>query len=152
MPGSWSSGIGRQGTVKHLLCAGVMCVTVFIVLIGSSPAGDTADCDIQRASCTKSLQSAQITLDIQPKPVKAMQDLAFRVTISGLNPEADPTIDLGMPGMKMGPNRVTLKPITPGVYEGAGVIVRCPSGRRIWYARVSVPGLGQVDFTFDVVY
>jgi len=131
---------------------GGMCAALFIVLAGSGFAGDSVDCDIQNGSCIKPLQSAQVTLDIYPKPVKAMQDLTFRITVTGSTPGADPYIDLGMPGMNMGPNRVALKAVDTGVYEGAGVIVRCPSGRRIWYARVSVPGLGQVDFTFDVVY
>jgi hypothetical protein len=93
-----------------------------------------------------------ITLDIQPKPVKAMQDLIFRLTIQGKAPTSHPYIDLGMPGMNMGPNQVKLEPVGAGVYEGTGVIVRCPSGRRIWRARITVPEIGEVSFTFDVVY
>ena len=36
--------------------------------------------------------------------------------------------------------------------KGQGVIVRCPSGKRIWRATVTLPSIGNVDFTFDVVY
>jgi hypothetical protein len=89
---------------------------------------------------------------MSPKPVKAMKDITFRVKITGKTPTSNPYIDLGMPGMKMGPNRVSLKQMGQGLYEGTGIIVRCPSGRRTWNARVTVPTLGAVEFVFDVLY
>jgi hypothetical protein len=110
------------------------------------------DCAIQSRPCTKSLANGTITLDITPKPVRAMRDLTFTVALSGLTPTADPFIDLGMPGMVMGPNRVALRPAGDGTYHGTGVIVRCPSGRRTWKATVTIPGKGAVEFIFDVVY
>ncbi|MEK6194555.1 MAG: hypothetical protein N2F24_10070, partial [Deltaproteobacteria bacterium] len=85
-------------------------------------------------------------------PVKAMQDLVFKVSITGASPTEPPHIDLGMPAMKMGPNRVVLKLTGPGTYEGSGVIVRCPSGKRTWFANVIVPESGEVKFIFDVIY
>ena len=83
-----------------------------------------------------------------------MQDLAFKVTLDGqLPPDAKlPYIDLGMPGMNMGPNRVKLKFTGKATYEGRGVIVKCPSGRRTWRATITVPGFGHADFIFDVIY
>ncbi len=60
--------------------------------------------------------------------------------------------DLGMPGMDMGPNQVDLKPTGNGVFKGQGIIVRCPSGRRTWSAKVTLPGCGMVEFIFDVIY
>jgi hypothetical protein len=57
-----------------------------------------------------------------------------------------------MPGMKMGPNRVLLKLTDQGFYEGKGVIVRCPSGRRTWFANINIPESGEVKFIFDVIY
>jgi hypothetical protein len=57
-----------------------------------------------------------------------------------------------MPGMKMGPNRIQLKSAGNDTYEGRGVIVKCPSGRRTWRATVTVPDFGQTDFVFDVIY
>lgn len=57
-----------------------------------------------------------------------------------------------MPAMKMGPNRVVLKPAAQGNYEGQGVIVRCKSGRRTWFGNVIIPETGEVKFVFDVVY
>jgi hypothetical protein len=93
-----------------------------------------------------------VTLDVLPKPVKAMTDLKFQVRVSGEKKGAAPFIDLGMPGMDMGPNRIELRPARDNVYEGQGVIVRCPSGRRTWKATVTLPEVGKVEFVFDVIY
>ena len=112
----------------------------------------TINCDIQNGPCTQSLSATTVTFDIHPKPVKAMENLVFRLMFSGKVPSALPQIDLGMPGMKMGPNQIEMKATGQNVYEGTGVIVRCPSGKRIWKATVNAPGIGQAEFIFDVVY
>ena len=109
-------------------------------------------CDIHQTACTNSLSDCTVTLDIEPKPVKAMVDLTFEVILSGKNPTENPYIDLGMPGMDMGPNRVTLHPAENNRYKGKGIIVRCPSGRRTWKASVTIPDVGTTEFIFDVVY
>jgi hypothetical protein len=62
------------------------------------------------------------------------------------------TIDLGMPGMFMGNNVVTLRRQASGLYRGTGIIPRCLSGRRLWKAAVNAPGVGKVEYVFDVVY
>jgi len=54
--------------------------------------------------------------------------------------------------MKMGPNRVRLKPSGKGAHIGKGVIVRCPSGKRVWYSRITVPDRGTMEFVFYVIY
>ena len=110
------------------------------------------NCDIQRQACTREVSGVELTLDIYPKPVKAMKYLVFQVRLSGAVPSGPPYIDLGMPGMDMGPNRVPLKAVQPGIYEGRGVIVRCPSGHTLWRATVTIPGSVATDFVFDVVY
>ena len=137
----------------------VLLSTLFLLTAaGPISAGDKyqemINCDLHRGACTQNLAGAAITLAVTPRPVKAMQDLLFQVRLSGKRPEVTqlPYIDLGMPGMNMGPNRVLLKSAGNAVYEGRGVIVRCPSGRRTWQATVTVPNLGQTDFIFDVIY
>jgi hypothetical protein len=110
------------------------------------------NCDAHNGICTQSSGDLSVSLEISPRPVKAMQDLVFRVTLKGTVPASHPHIDLGMPAMKMGPNQVVLKPIGPGTYEGTGVIVRCKSGKRTWFANVVVPDAGEVKFIFDVIY
>jgi hypothetical protein len=54
--------------------------------------------------------------------------------------------------MQMGPNRVRLISVGDHAYEGRGVIIKCPSGRKIWQATVTIPEAGQTDFIFNVIY
>jgi hypothetical protein len=81
-----------------------------------------------------------------------MHDLTFTLTVSGVKAAHDPFIELTMPGMSMGPNRVVLKRAGNNTYQGTGVIVRCPSGRRTWKATVTFPDTGSAEFVFDVLY
>lgn len=119
----------------------------------ASPAVEVnVDCDIQSGGCQKQINGRTVDLNIYPRPVKAMKDMTFQVKIGGDPLSKPPFIDLGMPGMKMGPNRVTLEQIDAITYEGQGVIVRCKSGRTVWQATVVLPDVGSVVFTFDVIY
>ena len=134
-------------------------LAVFLLLIqGYISAADKyqemINCDLHAGPCTRSLSENTVTLDVTPRPVKALQNLSFRVTLSGkqLTSTKAPYIDLGMPGMNMGPNRVKLKSACGNLYEGQGVIVKCPSGRRTWQATVTIPDAGQTEFIFDVIY
>jgi len=45
-----------------------------------------------------------------------------------------------------------MKQVEEGSYEGEGFIVKCPSGKRVWRAKVTLPGVGIVDFVFDVLH
>ena len=110
------------------------------------------NCDAHKGVCSQSAGDLTMSLDITPRPVKAMQDLVFKVSIKGAAPSKPPHIDLGMPAMKMGPNQVALKPTGNGTYEGTGVIVRCKSGKRTWFANVVVPDAAEAKFIFDVIY
>ena len=112
------------------------------------------NCDLHAGPCTRSLSEKTVTLEVTPRPVKALQNLSFKVTVSGTRSPStkSPYIDLGMPGMNMGPNRVQLKSAGDNSYEGQGVIVKCPSGRRTWQATVTIPDAGQTEFIFDVIY
>lgn len=142
------------GLTGLLLCLVVMGIAIcsFSGYARTQGAQAAVDCDIQTGPCTKSFADGTLTLDITPKPVRAMQDLTFTVTFSGLKPAADPFIDLGMPGMTMGPNRVVLKRAGENAYRGTGVIVRCTSGLRTWKATVTVSDKRSAEFVFDVVY
>ncbi len=142
----------RDRSGSNLMCS-VYLLLSLVFLAGSVSADDaTINCQAHDGKCSLTLGAQTVTLEITPRPVTAMQDSNFRVTLSGNPPEQSPYIDLGMPAMKMGPNRVMLKPDGNGAYTGKGVIVRCKSGRRTWFANVFVPGAGEVKFVFDVVY
>ena len=123
------------------------------LLIPTAFADDSLiNCDAHKGACSQTIDGLTVSLEIFPRPVKAMQDLVFKVSLSGNSPTQSPYIDLGMPAMKMGPNRVELKDNGTGTYEGRGVIVRCKSGHRTWFAHVTIPGTGEVKFIFDVIY
>ena len=130
-----------------------------LILLTVCPTGSSGqsepprvECDVHAGPCRAHISGTKVSLDIEPKPVKAMHDLAFTVTFAGEKPVVAPYIDLGMPGMNMGRNRVILKPAGELVYRGEGVIVRCPGDRRTWKASVTVPNVGSVEFVFDVIY
>ena len=138
--------------LSFLILIGIL-VLSSVAAPGPAMAADTMiNCDAHKGGCSQSSGDLTVSLEITPRPVKAMQDLVFKVSITGASPAAPPHIDLGMPAMKMGPNQVALIPTGPGTYEGTGVIVRCPSGKRTWFANVIVPGSGEVKFIFDVIY
>lgn len=155
---TFSQQSNRLKILNSKTCCSVLLVISilnFFYILPHPPAfADEADinCDIHKGVCSQSLGDLTVSLEITPRPVKAMQDLVFKVALSEQPSPQTPHIDLGMPGMKMGPNRVALKNTGPGVYEGRGVIVRCPSGRRTWFAAVTVPAAGEVKFVFDVLY
>lgn len=146
----------KNSVIKLPAGVGVFILFTFILLpaILEKPAAAeaTPDCSINTASCTKTVNGRTVELDIHPKPVTALEDLTFQVSISGDAVATTPYIDLNMPGMHMGPNRVKLEQSTAVTYEGQGVIVRCPSGKKIWRATVVLPSIGKAEFTFDVVY
>ncbi len=137
------------------LCAPLFLVTVlgFMSVAGAGDKTSAAiNCDIQNGVCSQSLNGRQVTLEILPRPVHAMEELTFRVTLDGKGPKPEAHIKLGMPAMKMGKNDVALKLTDQGHYEGKGTIVRCRSGKRTWFARIMFAGLGESEFVFDVIY
>jgi hypothetical protein len=81
----------------------------------------------------------RIELDVTPRPPRAMTELTFtaRVLRGGEPVEgADVAVELTMPGMYMGENRIALAPQGGGAYQGRGTVVRCPSGKRQWQVDV----------------
>ena len=144
-----------NASIKVSLCITIFGFLTFIICAAVSSGEKESHwikCDVHAGPCRAAIRTTEVSLEISPKPVKAMQDLTFTVSFAGKKPGVDPYIDLGMPGMNMGRNRVALRPTGESVFEGQGVIVRCPSGRRTWKATVMAPNLGSVEFVFDVIY
>jgi hypothetical protein len=146
---------------------GALCMLVSgIVLLARSVSIEVMDafaaetrmaCDIQRGSCLMETgEGMTIEFDIQPKPVAAMSELMFIVNLSrGGSPvtNASTALDLSMPGMFMGMNRLVLKQMYDGRYAGKGIITRCPSGKKTWQAEVTVEHAGKTavaSFVFEV--
>jgi len=102
------------------------------------------DCFHEEGPCVKALSEEGITVqfDIDPKPVHAMQDLTFLVTLKkgdAFMDEREVILELSMPGMYMGTNMPGLVFIGKGTYRGTGVLPRCPAGRTVWKAEVLFP-------------
>jgi len=109
-----------------------------------------ADCNIHEGTCVKESGGVRVVFDATPRPVRSMSELTFTVTVDGMkNPPDTLVLDLSMPGMMMGKNRVKLVKVAEGRYEGKGVIVKCPSGRTLWRATVLSGGEAIADFTFN---
>ncbi len=121
---------------------------------GTAPAAAEPAADsnaIHAGPCTRSAAGREVTLEIDPKPVKHMKELTFRVTVEpceGLAPNL--LLDLSMPGMVMGRNQVRMSKRSGCTWEGKGLIVRCMSGRTLWKATLLSPELGNPAFTFNV--
>lgn len=145
-------------------CLAAMWLTVCCLIFGTGCSeGDRPvkqlspqiNCDIQAGGCTRQTDFGTVGLEILPRPVRVMTDLRFIVTVDpGLSAAGKPLpyIDLDMPAMSMGYNRVFLTQAPDGRYEGSGVIVRCPSGIPVWQADVVFPDTGTAVFVFEVVY
>jgi hypothetical protein len=138
--------------VSHRLVLGLLLGAALLLAAPIQASAAEINCKIQTGSCEQTVQDRRVRLNILPKPVEAMQELTFRVSVSGAPLPEAPFIDLGMPGMEMGPNEVSLEQVNATAFEGQGVIVRCPSGKRTWKATVVLPEAGQAEFVFDVVY
>jgi nitrogen fixation protein FixH len=92
----------------------------------------------------------EVTLSISPWPPRAMRELTFAVETPGYSGDSPPHVDLSMPGMEMGRNRVLLARGRDGIYRGTGTFVRCASGRKGWEAAVSVPDGGKAVFRIEL--
>ncbi len=114
------------------------------------------DCRLDAGPCIRTAGVLSVILDITPKPLKAMRELTFTVTVKEGGkpvPDAALLIELTMPGMYMGKNAVRLTHRAGGVYEGTGVIIRCPSGEKMWQASVIIERAEKksiVNYLFEV--
>ena len=115
-------------------------------------------CDLGRGPCAQRVGGATVTLALSPRPLRTMSELAVAVEVSPASAASDGqgAVAFAMPGMEMGDNRARLALAGPGRWQGKGVLVRCPSGRKRWAAEVEVPAAAgaaplRAAFLFDVV-
>lgn len=113
--------------------------------------GNDRVCNIHQEACAVIAGRRTVTLNIEPKPVRAMKELTFIVTVAPCDSlPGTLLLDLGMPGMQMGKNQVTLARKSTGTYEGRGIIVRCMSGRTLWRVTILSDKLNNPAFIFNV--
>ena len=110
------------------------------------PDGPAAGEPLSAGTFRSAAGAQEVTLSISPWPARAMRELSFAVELPGYSGASPPHVDLSMPGMEMGRNRVLLARGRDGIYRGTGTFVRCASGRTGWEATVSVPDGGKAVF------
>lgn len=136
---------------RRQLIHAFLTATISLACPFAASCATAAGCNFSVGSCTKTAGGRTITLDIGPKPPKAMQELTFSLTVNPCSSLPDSMlIDLGMPGMMMGRNLVVLKKTGGCTWKGTGIIVRCMSGRTLWQATILSEALKNTQFTFDV--
>ena len=107
--------------------------------------------NIHEGPCTIKSDNHTVTLNIDPKPVKAMKELTFSLTVTPGDKLPDKLLlDLSMPGMQMGKNQVTLVKKSASFYNGRGIIVRCMSRQTLWQVTILSDELKNPIFTFNV--
>lgn len=145
----------KNTTIVSLVIA-FLCIFNYEVY-GQMSKESIIDCNINTSVCIKEIpyDKVKVTFDISPKPLEFMKELIFKITLTkDEKPFSDAKImmDLNMPGMFMGTNRPTIKHIGNGIYEGKGIIPRCPSGKKIWRADIKIEKdntSSAVSFTFE---
>lgn len=108
-------------------------------------------CDFQNVLCIEKIDNLEVMLDIEPKPLRTFRETEFIVTVTETDKIPDELLlDLTMPGMFMGKNQIVLRKTGKNKYAGKGVIPRCPSGKSLWQAEISIPEKGTVRFMVNV--
>ncbi len=140
----------RVMLLKHIY---FLFMLFFLVITSCSPGEKSeVDCAIHSGPCSHMIKGTEVILDIKPKPVKTMIELEFTVQLKPImtGPPRKLLLDLTMPRMDMGENKVILHRSAKGTYHGKGIIVDCPSGGKDWKATVWVPDLGEAEYIFNV--
>lgn len=149
----------KTDMIKYLLIS-LLCSVFFLwpavppIYASDTKGSPIQDCEINHGSCSKNIGEVSVTLDITPKPVKAMKELIFTVTVKGTREYESLRLKLQMPGMFMGNNEVKLVKSGNGKYTGKGVVPKCHRGKGLWSATLELPGLNpsETSFLFNVLY
>ncbi len=105
-----------------------------------------AECDLGAGPCTRRLGDLELTLEVAPRPPRAMNELAVsgRLAREGAPVEgAEVVLSFAMAGMSMGENLARLAGGGGGRYDGKAILVRCHSGRRDWVVTARVRAGGE---------
>ncbi|MEI6876899.1 MAG: hypothetical protein WCL50_17430 [Spirochaetota bacterium] len=142
----------RASGLPALLFAVLLCA-----LSAAAPAeGLSAGTDPGKGPVAKELEDGLLVqFEILPRPIKAMKDLVFSVTLSRAGKpvtDAELLLDLTMPAMYMGKNSPVLTQAGAGRFEAKGLLPRCMSGDKRWQAELLIregTGTHRVVFLFE---
>jgi nitrogen fixation protein FixH len=115
--------------------------------------GEGVHCDAGLRLCAADADGVRVVLELSPHPPVPLKEIEAVVQLSRGGETlggADVAVELSMPGMFMGQNRIPLRAAGNGRYAGKGALLRCASGRRDWLAEVVVrlPGGGEARARF----
>jgi len=110
-----------------------------------TPTATPPPCSLAAGPCTLPLAGGAVTLELSPRPLRTMAELAVTARLRGPAASSPAAVEVAfeMAGMDMGPNVSRLAPGRDGRFGGKGVLVRCPSGRNDWVAEVRVARPGE---------
>lgn len=110
-----------------------------------------ANCDLRTQSCAVNFGEINLTLDVNPKMIRSLTPLTYKVTISGAETETV-MIDLQGVDMFMGLNQAQLSPVAgkKGSFTGTGELGVCTTGEMMWRATlIAETSKGQLKTWFD---
>jgi nitrogen fixation protein FixH len=158
------AGPGRYAAVLPMTEAGFWDLDVVVrrgqdsITIGkwihvAGQVGEGAHCDAGVRSCAATAGTTRVILDLSPHPPAPLKEIeaSVRLVRDGAPVAgAQVTVELAMPGMFMGENRIATTAGPDGSYSGKGVLLRCASGRRDWAAEVVIrqPGAPEARVRF----
>ncbi|BDG01907.1 FixH family protein [Anaeromyxobacter oryzae] len=149
-PGGWE----LRFDVRHGADRSRLSRVVSVAAAAAAPG--PARCDLAANPCTLDLGGGgAVTLELGPRPLRTMADLVVAAEVRQGGAPLDGAavaVAFEMQGMDMGPNRTSLARAGAGRYAGKAVLVRCPSGRKDWSARVTVAPAGGAPRTADVAF
>ena len=82
-PGGSLKITASKPTFSILAALSVLFICVTAIFQSAFAADALINCNAHEGACTQSLGTVNVSLEITPQPVKAMQDLRFKVSISG---------------------------------------------------------------------
>ena len=96
-----------------------------------------AECNLGRQPCTAQMAGGEIEVELQPRPLHAMEQGQLRLHIQGIELQSA-QIDFTMADMDMGLNRFTLKPAGAGQWLAAITLPVCMQGSSEWIATLAL--------------
>ncbi|MGE5152592.1 MAG: hypothetical protein ACM3ST_01130 [Bdellovibrio bacteriovorus] len=109
-------------------------------------------CDLRLGPCRARFPGGgELTFEIRPSTLPVLVPLTLKVAVDGLEASAA-EVDFAGVDMNMGFNRVALRPVGGGRFEGEGMLPTCVRDRMSWEAKVLVQsraGLAAAPFRFE---
>lgn len=92
-------------------------------------------CDLHKESCSTGRGGLELSLDLGSQPVPIAKNFIATVNLSGIQP-TKVELDITGVNMYMGFNRVALKEVGEGVYQGNSMLAFCTNEKMIWQVGV----------------